>query len=135
MAEVTAVDYVLKGLRKLGAHCVKHNDINVGIADISVCLDGKTAWIEMKARDRWPVLAETRVWWDHYTEEQALFLRRRRGWLLARVGREYFLFDAREAWSLWEARGYTRREMEECASHSWTRRINFPQLRRMLYGV
>jgi hypothetical protein len=135
MAEVTAVDYVLKGLRKLGAHCVKHNDIAVGIADVSACLNGVTAWIELKATERWPVRPETRVWWDHYTEEQALFLRKRKGWLLVRVGREYFLFDAPEAWSIWESRGYTRAEMAECCWRSWAGSIRWLELRKALYGV
>ena len=134
MAEVTAVDYVLDGLRRLGAHCVKHNDINVGIADISACLEGDTQWIEMKATERWPARPHTRIWWDHYTEQQALFLRKREGWLMVRVGRDYMLYEGREAWAIWEARGYTASMMKSRSVAFWPGKIPWIALRRAVYG-
>jgi hypothetical protein len=136
MSEITAVGYLCKGLERVRkAHCIKHNDLTVGIADVSAhVLHAGTQWIEVKATQEWPKREETRIWWPHFTEHQALFLRRREGWLFVRVERDYFLFSAAWSWELWMQKGFPQSRMREVARAHWARSVNFPELGRILWG-
>jgi len=133
VAEISLVDYVRRGLRRR-ALAVKHNDLMPGIADLSLHFPaagrGGTRWVETKASVAWPARPGTRVWWPHYTEHQALFLRQRQGYLLARIGREYLLFDGDAAWAQWEARGWPREMFRARAQAHWAGRINWLEFER-----
>ena len=120
MSEETFLGLVREKLRH-SAYVHKHNDLTEGVSDLSVCFkaNGRTVWVELKVKDKWPVKPGTRIWWDHYTEQQALWLRRRRGWLFVRVGKCYALFTGAEAWRMWEAHGYTNVEFLGNAHTTW----------------
>lgn len=90
------MDYVLKGMKRNWKKPVKHADaFTEGVSDLSAWMEGVgTVWIETKAADRWPVRENTPVKFGaEYTEAQRDFTEQRRGWILIRVAREYFLFD------------------------------------------
>jgi len=82
------------------AHAVRIEDkLAKGTPDVDYCAWGGEAagWIELKHLDAFPVYHSTSVWLPHYTKEQAIwaFKRDRAGgnsWLLARVGKEVYLF-------------------------------------------
>lgn len=133
MSEKTLETYFRNGLFKR-ADLWKHNDVGVGIADFSAYFRASrvTRWIELKAAERWPVKGETRVWWEHYTEHQMLFLRARRGWLFVRIGKDYFLFDWIVAAELWAARGFTRSEMYSRATKWWVRSVAWREFERVV---
>jgi len=120
VAENSLTDYAAKGLRGM-AEVMKHNDLSPGVPDLSVCVRGGgcTRWVEAKAARAWPARAATPLRFPHYTELQALFLRRRGGFLFVRVGKTYLLYRAPEAWALWEAGGWARAEMLENAARVW----------------
>lgn len=123
--------YVRNGLSLLRSKChvTKHNDLTPGIPDLSICTpNGHNTWMELKATKDWPARAETKLWWDHYTEHQALFLRQRHGWLFVRVARNYFLFDGERAWDLWTVGGYTRAEMFAHALKVWPASVDWEEL-------
>lgn len=118
MSEKTFEAYFRTGMKgREGAYVTKHHDTTEGIADFSVHLRkwGLNTWVELKVVTGWPHNEKIKIWWDHYTEHQALFLRQRDGWLFVRVNRSYFLFSAATAWRMWEAKGFTRNEfLTEC---------------------
>lgn len=120
MAESSLVDYVKRGLKRK-AFVTKHCDISPGIPDLSIYFPKADVfrWVETKASAQWPVRAETRIWWDHYTEQQALWLYQRRGFLFVRVSKSYALFDGKTAWEMWEARGFTKRVFVDSARKVW----------------
>lgn len=132
MAEESMIGYVRKGLKRR-ALVLKHNDINPGIADLSLYFPkwDLTRWVELKALPDWPTRAGTRIWWPHYTESQALFLRQRRGFLLVRCGRRtYALFSGGEAWAMWEARGWPKAEFLRRAARVWPGGIVWAEFER-----
>ena len=134
MSEETLIVYVRNGLRKW-AHVTKHNDgCTTGMSDLSIHFIGArgSVWMELKATHSWPTRPDTRVRWDHYTEEQAVWIRQRKGWLLARVGRSYLLFDALAALELWQANGWTKQQMFAGATLVWANCINWRQLAEVI---
>lgn len=127
MSEDTLVSYVREGVKPF-AEFAKHNDsCTVGVPDVSLYIRrrDRNVWLELKSKDDWPARASTKIWWDHYTEQQALWLRTRNGWLLMRIGKQYILLDARMSWLMWEARGWTREELIARAKCVWNLRIPF----------
>ena len=74
MSEENLQNRVLKMLRGIG-HVQKHNDITPGIPDLSVCVDGFNAWIELKYAVR-PVRDKSIVRVD-FKPAQKLWLRKR----------------------------------------------------------
>lgn len=129
--ENSLLAYTREGLngKRSACYVTKHNDLSAGIPDLSVTVraTGTNTWIELKATAQWPVKAHTRVFWDHFTEEQALFLRRRGGWLFVRVSRNYFLFTGDVAWELWERKGFTRAEMFAQAHRVWAKYVDWQE--------
>jgi hypothetical protein len=137
MSEITAVGYFMNGLKKeWGAHCIKHNDSTIGIPDISThLLRHGTQWVEVKATMKWPARDATKLHWEHYTEEQALFLKRREGWLFVRVAREYFLFNAQEAWAMWECAGFNKQEFIARSIAHWKMKVDFKHLGAIIWAL
>lgn len=122
MSEETLVGYTRIGLKRRNeCYVTKHNDLTDGIPDLSVTLRkwGINTWIELKATDAWPAKTATRIWWDHYTEQQALFLRQRMGWLFVRVGKTYALFTGEAAWRMWKDKGWAKMEFLLEAHRVW----------------
>jgi hypothetical protein len=118
----------------MGAHCVKHNDLTAGVADVSAALLNVTRWIEVKEKGEWPARAKTLVHWDHYTELQALFLRRRGGFLFIRIARDYLLLESDAAWALWEQGGATRERLCAWAVARWERSVEWWELKGAIWG-
>lgn len=135
MAEDTFVAYLCGGLRKAGFHVVKHNDINIGVPDISVYdpVSNQTRWIEVKSKQQYPAKDTTRIWWPHYTEEQALFLRKRNGILAVRIAKDYYMFDATNAWLIFENKGIHESEMAERSMIWWQNKIDWEAMEEELF--
>jgi hypothetical protein len=138
MSENSFVTYCRKGLSSYG-EVQKHNDITEGISDLSIYLRDadKTVWMELKVIDSAPVKPTTKIFWEHYTEQQALWIRRRKGWLFVRVKwasarASYYLFTGAEAWAMWEAGGYPREKFIECAHSAWHNVVNWHELKRVI---
>lgn len=132
-------DYVVKGLTKRFSACfvTKHNDLNPGVPDLSVFVKEtqKNTWMELKAESQFPQRARTRLKLYCYTEEQALFLRQRKGWLFARVKRNYFLFNADQAWACWVEGGFTKAEFSARATAVWHGAVNWRELASIIGRV
>lgn len=127
MSEETLHSYVREGVKPF-AEFAKHNDnCTVGVPDCSMFVRAteRNVWVELKAKEDWPKREATKVWWDHFTEQQALWLRTRKGWLLMRIGRQYLLLDGGQAWDMWCARGWTQSELMHRARAVWNGRIPF----------
>jgi len=136
MAEDTFVGYLCTGFRKAGYHVVKHNDINVGVPDISVYdpVSKQTRWIEVKSKQLYPAKPTTRIWWPHYTEEQALFLRKRDGLLAVRVEKDYYLFNASIAWHIFENKGILHEDMAQSSDIWWKNKIDWDAMDEVLFA-
>jgi hypothetical protein len=93
----------------------------------------QTRWIEVKSKSAYPVKASTRIWWQHYTEEQALFLRKRDGFLAVRVAKDYYLFDAVDAWMIFENKGIHESEMAERSVIWWRNKIDWDAMEQELF--
>lgn len=138
MAESTLSRYITKGLRALGAHVVRHEDIaSSGVPDISYGLDGCNGWIELKEIKEWKKRSATPN--DiGLSPEQRLWLRQRgktggRCFVLVRVtaSREYYLFD----WHIAPKTGdlkLTHAEMDAEAVNYWRKGISFTELATIL---
>lgn len=132
MSEDTLVSYVREGVRPF-AEFAKHNDgCTIGVPDVSLYIRkcDRNVWIELKAKDDWPARTSTKIWWDHYTEQQALWLRTRRGWLLMRVGKQYILLNGAMSWAMWTAKGWTKEQLYAHATAVWNARIPFEEFMR-----
>ena len=133
MAERSLVDYVLRGMKGRWAWPVKHADgFTEGVADVSGWIKpAGTVWIELKALDKWPVRATTPVRLA-LEELQKEFLWHRRGWLLARVKREYFLFDRFAVRNDVETEHCTQEAFRKAAKYSWRNSIDWQQFERAI---
>lgn len=139
MAESSIYDYVREGLQgKAFVH--KHNDLAPGVPDLSVHIHpeyvadkhGRTVWIEAKAASDWPAKEDTKLRFAHYTEHQALWLKRRGGWLLIRVRRNYYLLDGNAAWKFWIRDGMTKEHLGIHATQVWSGGIKFLEFLRVI---
>lgn len=130
MTERTLVDYVLRGMRRHWQKPVKHADaFTEGVADVSAyLLPAGNAFVEMKARRRWPKRAATKVLFG-LTEAQRDFLTQRRGWLFVRVAREYLLFDYRAVlfWIDQPKHPQTAAMLRRRASQIWKNSVNWKE--------
>ena len=135
MSETTFLGYVRSGLRGF-AYVQKHNDITEGVPDLSLCFktNKRNVWMELKATARWPLKDETPVWWEHFTEQQAVWLWQREGWLFVRVWKTYALFTGAEAWRMWQAHGYKRETFLLNAYAVWHNRVKFFELAEAIRG-
>lgn len=133
MSEASYEAYLMAGLKRLGGHVMKHNDISAGVPDVSACFGFSTQWIEIKASSSWPKRPATPVRWPHYTELQAHFLRSRGGWLTARIGREYLLWDHERAWALWLAGGWPKERMIAESAYYAKNQVDFLKLRQIIW--
>lgn len=93
MGEISLYSYMKGGMVGRWDLPVKHADaFTEGIADVSAWIPpAGNVFIELKDIDRWPPRGGA-IKVD-LTEEQALFLRKRRGWVFFRVAREYLLIS------------------------------------------
>lgn len=99
------------------------NRVDIGTPDVCCCIDSTTAWVELKHVTKWPARKWTQIN-TGLTKEQALWHRAwlRAGghsWILIRVHRTPFLFDAKHARALLD--GLTRQQFEAAAlAVGWT---------------
>ncbi|CAB4170140.1 hypothetical protein UFOVP1082_5 [uncultured Caudovirales phage] len=135
MSEDTFVGYLGLGFRKMGCHVVKHNDINIGIPDLSVFdqMTKQTKWLEVKNKQEYPAKETTKIWWPHYTEQQALFLRKRNGFLIARIARDYYMFDDVEAWAIFENKGLIKSDLMLKSKIWWRNKIDWTAMYEELF--
>jgi hypothetical protein len=102
---------------------VKHADAYTpGIADVSAWIRGAgNIWVENKAIAHWPRYPDTPVTLG-LEDLQRAFLIARRGFLFARVGRTYLLWD-----HLWldriDTHHATRRRVERVAVRIWNNKV------------
>jgi hypothetical protein len=127
MAEHSLIGYVMKGMRPHWEKAVKHADgFTSGIADISAWIvPAGNIWLELKARASWPKGRGTVVWFD-FDDLQKDFIRCRRGWVLCRVRREYFLFDHVQA-QLLDTPHATMDGITNAAKARWINSINWQE--------
>lgn len=119
MAESSLWSY-MKG--NLPGHWVRiENKVAEGTPDVNGCftLDDASAdvWIELKARDEWPVRAATPIKLSRFTNDQKQWLLDRaiaggKAYLFVRIQREYFLFSAAHAYHVEQL---TRKQWHQCA--------------------
>lgn len=111
---------------------MKHADaFTEGVSDISAYVEGQgTIWIETKALDRWPKRVDTLVKLD-YTDAQKDFTLYRKGWVLLRVAREYFLFDFLHT-SMLDGPYSTQHRLRLAAYRTWKGFINWEEFEACL---
>lgn len=113
----------------------RHEDkFNSGIADVSFVCGGEHGWIELKQMDAWPKRPGTIVRCKHYTTQQRNFLKAKgehggNAWLFAKIGREYLLFDWRQAQQFGEVNGKGTRAL---AYGVWQGRMDWGELADIL---
>ena len=78
--------------------CTRHEDkVNLGIPDVSWGAKGVNGWIELKAKEAWPVRYDTPVTIpdpERFAHQKLFLYKRGKGcWLLLKVGEEWLLFD------------------------------------------
>jgi hypothetical protein len=127
MAEHSLICYVMDGMRPYWRGAVKHADgFTAGIADLSAWIaPAGNIWIELKATQAWPSRGTTPVKFG-LDDLQKQFLWNRRGWVLARVRREYLLFTHALAQEL-DTPAATRGHLTYWATRIWDRSINWKE--------
>jgi hypothetical protein len=126
MSERTLVNYLMRGMKGKWKVPVKHADqFTEGVADVSGHLPRcGTLWVECKAKGAFPKRPGTNVKVG-LSPMQRRFLVGRRGWLLVRVGREYFLFHHLEAAKWIDKEGCTQERFRSVADRCWSRSIRW----------
>lgn len=64
-------------LRPYGHFERVENAFGSGMPDVNYCIQGREGWIELKARERWPLSPVAPVTLAHYTPQQMRWARRR----------------------------------------------------------
>lgn len=127
-----------KGMKGHGHWVRIENSLEVGTPDVNgaYTIDGEKVdvWIELKSRDEFPVRELTPIRLPHFTTDQRDWLIHReraggRAFLLVRVAREYFLFNAIDAYNIDK---HPRHEWYKKATAHYRTRIDWDDLRRRI---
>lgn len=129
--------YLRKGMRGRW-HAQRHEDrLSAGVPDVSYALNGVDGWIELKALDRWPKRAGTRVT-SGLTLIQGRWLvdRAQKGngqcFIFLKVGRDYLLWRWIDAHILAPTARVNQAALKALAMKKWENRIDFDELAEVL---